>query len=137
MKKIAFITIILTIALLSYLMQADWGSEKFTDTLAVDPGNITKLKLSMPDDSNYTTTTDSEKIEEFMQYFKSKDYKRIRGDEPAELPMSASMIYLYENEKTDFLVVFGDKVLISYKYYEIKGDMIDMAFLREFQQSAK
>lgn len=81
MKKIAFITIILTIALLSYLMQADWGSEKFTDTLAVDTGNITKLKLSMPDDSNYTTTTDSEKIEEFMQYFKSKDYKRIRGGE--------------------------------------------------------
>ncbi|HLS07860.1 hypothetical protein [Lentibacillus sp.] len=61
MKKIAFITIIVATGLLSFLMQADWGVQKFTDILEVNPDNVTKLELSMPNDSSYRTTTDRQK----------------------------------------------------------------------------
>ncbi|TFJ94210.1 hypothetical protein [Lentibacillus salicampi] len=135
MKKIAFLTIIIVTALLSFLMQADWGAQKFTDALEANPDNITKMELSMPGENSYRTTTGPGKIQTFMKYFNSKDYIRIRGNEPTELPTSASMIYLHGNEHTDFLVVFGDKVLISYDYYEVRDDRFDMTFLKKFSQS--
>ncbi|WP_188631731.1 hypothetical protein [Lentibacillus kapialis] len=137
MKKIAFITIIVMTALLAYIMQVDWTSQKFTDALSVNPDNIAKLQLSLPGESNYATTRDPKKIQKFIQYFSSKNYKRIRGDEPTELPMSASMVYLYGKDQTDFLVVFGDTVLISHQYYNVKDDIIEMTFLKDFHQAIK
>jgi|GEM_PF-4964872 hypothetical protein len=49
--------------------------------------------------------------------------------------MNGSMVYLYDNDQTDYMVIFGEKVLISYRYYEVTHDWIDMAFLKEFYQS--
>lgn len=45
------------------------------------------------------------------------------------------MIYLYDYEKMDYIVVFEDKVLISNYFYEVKNSVIEFAFLREYYQS--
>ncbi|WP_176447978.1 hypothetical protein [Lentibacillus sp. CBA3610] len=135
MKKIVFVSIITITASLAVLMQVEWGMQKFTDTLNVNPDNLTELKLSLPSDSSYKTTDDHETIQEFVGYLKTVKYKKIRGNEPSELPMSGSMIYLYEDEDADFIVLFEDKVLISHYFYEMKSGTIEMEYLRKYYHS--
>lgn len=133
MKKIAYVAIVTATALLAFLMQVDWNLRQFTDTLNVDPQAITELKLSLPAESIYKTTEDPDKIKAFVDYMNLLSYEKIRGDEPSELPMSASMVYLYdEHDKMDFIVIFDEKILISHKFYNMVEKPFEQAFLEDY-----
>ncbi|TMN21480.1 hypothetical protein FH966_00840 [Lentibacillus cibarius] len=136
MKKIAFIIITAATVVLPLLMQADWGKQSFTSTLNVDSDHITKLKFSIANTSHYKTTRNHKKIQELLDYMNTKEYEKIKG-EPANLPMSGSMIYLYENKKVDYIVVFGGKILVSQQFYEVKKTPIDMNDLKVFFRSVE
>ncbi|WP_164667888.1 hypothetical protein [Virgibacillus doumboii] len=137
MKKIAFILIIVTTFLAAYAMQNQGGTETLEDILQTNPDQITKISLSTPSETNYNITTDDAKINKFITKMKQLDYKKIRGNEPAYLPMEAGMIYFYENETIHFIVAFEDKVMINKTFYEITNGKITNEFLSEYYHSLK
>lgn len=102
MKITAFIIIIVMTVLAAFAMQFDGSSQHLSETLNVNPDAVTIISLSLPTESNYNSTTDDDKIHEFINYFKQGKYSKIRGNKPSYLPMTASMIYLHEGGKVDF-----------------------------------
>ncbi|MFB4168492.1 hypothetical protein [Virgibacillus sp. JSM 102003] len=135
MKITAFIIIIVLTALTAFAMQFDGSTQRLSETLNVNPDAVTKISLSPPTESNYNSTTDDDKIDEFIHYIEQLNYNKIRGNEPSYLPMTASMIYLYENNQVDFIVSFEDKVMISQQVFEVKNGEISHTFITDYYKS--
>ncbi|RYG73699.1 hypothetical protein EU245_05180 [Lentibacillus lipolyticus] len=135
MKKAVFAGISVMMLVVPLAMQINWGSKTFADTLQIDPADITKLQLSIPGTSSYNSTSNRERINTFLRYMNKQDYTLIKGNKPSYLPMTASMIYVSGNDKTDFIVSFGNKILVSHTYYEVTEGAIDNEFLRTFYHS--
>ncbi|MBP1949844.1 hypothetical protein [Virgibacillus litoralis] len=135
MKITAFIIIIVMTLLTTFAMQFEGSTQHLFETLKVNPKSITKISLSPPSDSSYNSTTEEDKIQEFIHFIDRFNYKKIRGNEPAYLPMTASMIYLYEDGKVDFIVSFEDKVMINQEVFEVKNGEIKHSFVTDYYKS--
>ncbi len=135
MKVTAFITIIAMTVLAAFAMQFDGNTQHLSEALNVNPDAVTKISLSPPAESSYNSTTDDDKIDEFIDYIEKLKYSKVRGNKPSYLPMTASMIYLYENGEVDFIVSFENKVMISKEVFEVKNGEIKHSFITDYYKS--
>lgn len=135
MKKLTFVIIILMTLLTAFAMQFEGDTQKLADILEMNPKDITKISLSTPTESDYNSTTNKDKIHAFIRYMDKVNYKKIRGNEPSSLPMTASMIYMYEKSKVYFIVSFENKVMIDHNFFEVKNGRIENDFLIDYYKS--
>lgn len=128
------IVIVIVIAVFG-IKNSDYREKKLTETLEVNPGNITSVTLSSTGSKGqYRSTTDKDKIDSLIHYLNQVDYERLPDDQASYMPMKASIIYLYENDKVDFIVPYETGAMISHKVYQIKKGKIENTFLIEFYQ---
>ncbi|MGY0692018.1 hypothetical protein ACW2QC_04395 [Virgibacillus sp. FSP13] len=136
MKKFCFITIALFLTVATLLISThDFGGTGFADTLQVNPAKITKIALIVPSESGYHHTTDKTKIKTLINYLDQVHYKRMQDAESSSMPMSASIIYLYEGDKVDFIVPYQKGVMISQKVFKVKNGVIENTFIKQFYNS--
>lgn len=132
---IIFVTILLLVFLyvLSLFMNDDI---LFEETLTINSDQIDKIMISdLRKTGQYKTTTDPEKIEQFLRYFGQVTYTRLSGDQTAFMPTRAAIIYLYEGEKFNYIVPYETEAMIAYKVYKINDGQIDNQFLVEYYKS--
>lgn len=128
------IVIVIVIAVFG-IKNSDYREKKLTETLEVNPRNITSVTLSSTGSKGqYRSTTDKDKIDSLIHYLNQVDYERLPDDQASYMPMKASIIYLYENDKVDFIVPYETGAMISHKVYQIKKGKIENTFLIEFYQ---
>ncbi|OZU88743.1 hypothetical protein CIL03_10680 [Virgibacillus indicus] len=141
MRKTNYIIISIVLLLILFLAiigfkNSDYRIKNLEETLEVDPENVTRISLSHPiNKGRYKSTEDEGKIEFFIEFLDGVNYRRLPGDQSAYMPMSASMIYLYEGDKVDFIVPYEQEAMISYKVYEIRNGMLENTFIIEFYNS--
>ncbi|WP_163971513.1 hypothetical protein [Oceanobacillus halotolerans] len=135
MKKVVFIFLIVLFVLTPLAMQIPTGTKNLADTFDINPKNITKLTLNIPYQNNYKSTTDKKKINAFIHYFNQVTYDRLRGDVTAYMPTKASIIYVYGNDKSDFIVPYEKEVMISHKVYKVENGVIENDFIIKFYNS--
>lgn len=135
-KVIYFFTLVSLIGLLSFFFFfVDYVSYKNLDEIMdVHPENVTRITLSNYT-GDYRTTTDPDKIEEFVRHLKRLQYKRLSNDQTSYMPMLANIIYLTDGVNEDFIVPYGQEAMISYKVYQMKGGSIDQTYILDFYNS--
>lgn len=92
----------------------------FSRTLTINPDKITKIVMEDPYEGTSRTTTDSDQIAAFIRHLDASRYKHLQGDQSAYMPMRAKIIYLYEGERSDFIIPYEREVMISRKVYYVK-----------------
>ncbi|WP_106496510.1 hypothetical protein [Lentibacillus sp. Marseille-P4043] len=136
MKKFCFIIIALFLTVATLLISThDFSGKNIVDTLQVNPTKITKIVLKVPSESDYHHTTDKTKIETLINYLDQVHYKRMQDAESSSMPMKASIIYLYEEDKVDFIVPYQKGVMISQKVFKVENGIIENTFIKQFYDS--
>ncbi|PAV27749.1 hypothetical protein CIL05_20260 [Virgibacillus profundi] len=131
------LVLVLILAVLGF-KNSDYRTKTLEETLDVNPENITKVMLSNPiNKGRYKSTRNKDKIEIFINHFDQVNFRRLTGDQSTYMPMRASMIYLYEGDKVDFIVPYETEAMISHKVYEIKNGRVRNTFIIDFYNSIK
>ncbi|MEN1967499.1 hypothetical protein WMZ97_05405 [Lentibacillus sp. N15] len=133
MKKI----IVIAVAVVCFITSSGiilyaTSSNDFATTLEIDPTHITKIRVKVPHGNTYKSTTDKDKINLLIQYFSEHSYSRVMNDEPGYMPMRASTIYLYEEDKMDFIIPYGSEVMINQKVYHVRHGKLENTIINEF-----
>ncbi|GAB3057298.1 hypothetical protein [Virgibacillus ainsalahensis] len=141
-KNKYFITGLLLFVLIITLMvvlafeNSDYREKDLGETLDINTDEITKITLSTPIfNSQYKTTTDQDEIETFIKYFDQVEYQRLSGDQSTYMPMKASSIYIYGEEKSGFIIPYENEAMINYRVYRIKLGKLENQFLIDFYNS--
>lgn len=130
------IMIVIIIAAVYANTNSDYKKKGFAETLEINPEDITSVTLdSIVSKGQYRSTNDKDKINSLIHYLNQVEYERLSDDQPSYMPMKASIIYLYENDKSDFIVPYETGAMISHKVYQIKNGKIKDNFLTKFYQT--
>ncbi|UJL46691.1 hypothetical protein KFZ58_01660 [Virgibacillus sp. NKC19-16] len=109
--------------------------KELEDTLHVNPEEVTKITIAISESTSHKSTRDKEKIISLMDYLSQVGYQRLSGDQTSYMPMKASIIYLFENNKQSFIVPYETEAMIDHKVYKIRNGSIEDTFLEEFYHS--
>ncbi|GAA0301539.1 hypothetical protein GGQ92_001351 [Gracilibacillus halotolerans] len=108
--------------------------KKLAETLTVKTDNITHLKITNLA-GEYRTTTDPQQIQYLIDYLNTMTYKRLVDDQTAFMPTRTIIIYLFEGEKVDFIIPYGQEAMINRKVYQIEDGYIESNFLADFHDA--
>src|SRR5690625_14380 len=132
---VLFSVIVITVAVFAFY-KSDYRTKPLQDVVTVDPQEVTEVSLNSPYlNTGFHSTTDPQKINILIHYLKDTGYQRLNNDQSSYMPTRAAMIYLYENDKTDFLIPYEKEVMINHKVYRVKNQDIDNQFLQDFYLS--
>lgn len=112
---------------------ANNDKQHLQDTLSTDLAHISKVEIS-DFGGNCRITSNRAKIKELTDYLNRVTYDRLLNDQTAYMPMNTRIIYLYEDDKTDFIIFYEKEAMINQKVYQVKGE-IAQAFLADFYHS--
>ncbi|WP_373894847.1 hypothetical protein ACUL41_16785 [Virgibacillus natechei] len=136
-KIIPFLFIITTLfSIVVFVIAYSNYTKELDDTLDVNPEAVTKITIAISENTDqYKSTKDQEKINRLMNYLNQLSYQRLSGDQTSYMPMQASIIYFFENEKQSFMVPYETEAMIDHKVYKIKNGNIEETLLEEFYHS--
>ena len=128
------LTILIVTLLLLAVENSDYRTKTLAETVNIDLKEVTEISLSYPisKDGVYRSTRDEEEIGYLTDYLASVHFERLIGDQSSYMPTQASMIYLYTEDESAFIVPYEKEAMIDYKVYRIKGGRIENEFLMEF-----
>src|SRR5699024_3717148 len=108
---VLFSIILITVVVIAFY-QSDYRTNPLDDIVNVDPANVTKVSLNSPFlNTRFRSTTDPEKINTLVHYLEQAGYKRLKNDQSSYMPTRARMIYLYGDEKVDFIIPYEKEVM--------------------------
>lgn len=129
-----FLTIGLIILGIYGFFYGEHSSKPLSDTLTIDFDSVTKIELSNLT-GDYRSTEDKEDIQFILNYLNQVQYKRLMNDQTAYMPKRASIIYVYEDDRSNFIVPYENEAMINYKVYKVKNGAIDQAVLLKIFES--
>lgn len=133
--SVIFSITIATIAILGF-NNSDYRTRDLDAISRVDLDQITKVSLNSTfHNSSFRSTTNQKEIEFLVNHLVEAEYKRLLDDKSSYMPERAGMIYLYENDKADFIIPYETEAMINHKVYRLKHSTIDNNFLEEFYSS--
>lgn len=110
--------------------------KSLADTLSIEPEKVDKIMISdLESVGEYKSTTDPDKIHQFINYLNQLSYTRLPADQTAYMPRKATIIYLYDQDKQDFIVSYETEAMIDHKVYEINHGKIENSFLSDYYKS--
>jgi hypothetical protein len=125
--KVPFL-VVFFLSIFQLIVYAVLDYEEFEEVVTVDPEQVTEIEIS--DLSNQVhSTKDPEKIKNILDYLREFEYRRVPDDQTAYMPMNTMMINVYDGEQHDFIIPYGDEVLISHKIYQIPNGPIEESVL--------
>ena len=105
---------------------SDYRTKHFAETVDITVEEIDKLEVSSPDEVGaYKITSEKKDFITLLDYLNQFHYKRLNGDKTSRMPMKASIIYIYIDDRIEFIVPYGPEAMISYKVYKIKDGPIE------------
>lgn len=148
MKKVKlFMGSLIIIALLIFGYNFNKYMEKdLKEILGINPNKITTITMTDPDSESESlgSTTNKEKIEEFINYLSKFKYKRKSEDAiniqklyPSRDGIKTSTIFIYEDEKVAFIIPCGKEAMINNKAFKVIDGEIDFDFIIKFYDSIK
>lgn len=130
--KVPFLTVFV-LTLLQVVVTAVLSYEEFNEILLVQPEKIVEIEIT--DFSNQVhSIQDPEQIQAILDYLNLFEYQRLVNDQTAYMPMNTMMVTMYDGEQSDFIIPYGDEVLISHKVYQLKNGPIDPNYLLKIAQ---
>ena len=137
-KLMIFVVLILTLMIgvifLAVHLSED-RTKQFTEIMDVKIDEIDKIEMSSPVKvGEYKRTSKRSDAEKLIHYLNQFQYKRLKGDQTARMPMKASIIYIYIDDRIEFIVPYGPEAMITYKVYQVKHGPVDEAFLVKFYE---
>ena len=114
---------------------SDYRTKHFTETMDLDVDKIDKIEISSPSRVGESKRTSKRSdVKKLMDYLDQFQYKRLNGDQTARMPMKASIIYIYIDDRIEFIVPYGPEAMITYKVYQIKEGPVESDFIVEFYE---
>lgn len=80
-------------------------TRKLSETLTIDFNSVTEIELSNLT-GNYRSTNDKEVIHLILDYLSQAQYKRLINDQITYMPKRASIIYIYNNDQSNFIIPY-------------------------------
>ena len=138
-KFIVISVVLLLVLIIGAMMLAvqfsDYRTKHFSETMDVDVEEIDKIEISSPSRVGESKQTSKRSdLKKLMDYLDQFQYKRLNGDQTARMPMKASIIYIYIDDRIEFIVPYGPEAMITYKVYQIKEGPIENDFFAEFYE---
>lgn len=100
------------------------STKELNEILNVQMNNITEI--SMTDLSgNERHTKDPKQIKVFVNYLNQFQYKRHMDDQTSYMPNRIITINFHTDDEMDFIIPYGNEVLISHKVYSVKNGIIE------------
>jgi|SRR5690625_1998203 len=132
--KIPFL-VVFFLSILQIIVYAVLNYEELDEILNVNTDKVVEIEVS--DLSNQIhSTKDPEQIENILAYFNEFEYQRLLDDQTAYMPMNTMMINMYDGEQHDFIIPYGDEVLVSHKVYQIKNGPIEEEVILDMMSSS-
>lgn len=104
----------------------EYREKSLASTLSINPDKITSMVVEGIKKDDAKAIKNKQVIAKFIQYLDQFQYKRKSEDSiDLDPPQKSFIIYLYQNEKIDFIVPYEKEIMISKKVYKIKGGKID------------
>lgn len=136
MKKIILLLIIFLLVMMISVSILHDNEKTLSETLTVQPEKVDKIMISSQEEiGQYKITTNPEQINRLIDYLNQVTYTRLSGDHTSYMPMKATIIYLYEQDKQDFIVPYETEAMINHNVYKINHGKIQNAFLIDYYQS--
>src|SRR5690625_5048382 len=138
-KFIVISVVLLLVLIIGAMMLAvqfsDYRTKHFSETMDVDVEEIDKIEISSPSRVGESKQTSKRSdLKKLIDYLDQFQYKRLNGDQTARMPMKASIIYIYIDDRIEFIVPYGPEAMITYKVYQIKEGPIENDFIAEFYE---
>lgn len=133
MRRKQMILIAITILALVSLgiygsLYGEHSNKSLEDILTIDFSEVTKIELSNLT-GDYRSTEDKNEIYIILNYLNQFQYKRLLNDQTAYMPNRASIVYIYNNDESNFIVPYEHEAMINHKVYQIRGGIIEQAVL--------
>lgn len=112
------------------------NEKTLSETITVQPEKIDKIMISTQEKTGqYKSTSNPEQINKIIDYFDQFTYTRLPDDQTSFMPKRATIIYLYEGDKPDFIVSYEKEAMIDHKVYKINHGKIENSFLNSYYHS--
>ncbi len=138
MDRNYLLLLLLIVSLVQLLMLSHQRGEyrvmDFGETLQVKTDNIVEIEMS-DFEGTYVSSEDPEVINETIDYFASRHYKRLVNDETSYMPLKTRMIYFREKNNTSYIIPYGSEVMIDHKVYSVKGEGMDESFFKHLYET--
>lgn len=133
MRRKQMILIAITILALVSLgiygsLYGEHSNKSLEDILTIDFSEVTKIELSNLT-GDYRSTEDKNEIYIILNYLNQFQYKRLLNDQTAYMPNRASIVYIYNNDESNFIVPYEHEAMINHKVYQIRDGIIEQAVL--------
>lgn len=121
--RIPFLVVFI-LSILQIIVYTVLDYEEFEEIVAVDPEQVVEIEIS-DRSSQMHSIQDHEQIKKILDYLSTFEYHRLLADQTAYMPMNTMTINIYDGEQHDFIIPYGDEVLISHKVYRIQNGPIE------------
>ena len=132
--KIPFL-VVFFLSILQIIVYAVLSYEEFDEILTVNTDKVVEIEISDLFNQIHSTK-DPEQIENILAYFNEFEYQRLLDDQTAYMPMNTMMINMYDGEQHDFIIPYGNEVLVSHKIYRIQNGPIEEDVLLDMMPSS-
>jgi hypothetical protein len=132
--KIPFL-VVFFLSILQIIVYAVLSYEEFDEILTVNTDKVVEIEISDLFNQIHSTK-DPEQIENILDYFNEFEYQRLLDDQTAYMPMNTMMINMYDGEQHDFIIPYGNEVLVSHKIYRIQNGPIEEDVLLDMMPSS-
>src|SRR5699024_8431184 len=112
------------ISILQIIVLAIVSYEELDEILTVNPDSILEIEIT-DFSSQVHSIKDPEQIREIVDYLNQFEYQRLVNDQTDYMPMNKMIVTVYDGQRSDFIIPYGNEALISHKVYQIRNGPIE------------